>query len=94
MKKTCTRCNISYETDTEDEMKQFFYKKTHGYFQNVCIKCTLKEHSEKYKSGKYDYRKDIDEGYGGSYSIGNYTRCCYISNYDNYPFFNKKRKIK
>ena len=42
---------------------------------------------------RYNYNKNRDEGYGGSYSIGNYTRCYCVPKYDNYPFFNRKKKI-
>lgn len=93
MKKICKRCGVEHETETQEEMKKFFYLKNHGYFQNICIKCTLKEHAEKYKSGKYNYKKDKDLGYDSHFSIGNFSRCCLISKYDNYPFFNRKRKF-
>lgn len=73
-------------------MKQFFYKKSHGWWQNVCKKCTLKEHAEKYKQGKYNYKKD--DGYDFNITIGNFNRCYNIPIYDNYPFFNRKVKIK
>lgn len=93
MQKTCKICGTVFEYENPDELKEHFYFKA-GYYMNNCKKCELEKHKKKYANGKYNYRKNIDAGYDLKYSIGNLSRCSYISNYDNYPFFNFKRKIK
>lgn len=92
--KICKRCKTPYQYETEEEHKQFFYKKG-NYFQNVCKQCTLKEHSEKYKDGPYNYRKKYNQDYYDMrYSIGNLSRCSFVSEYDNKPFHNRKFRLK
>lgn len=93
IKKICKKCKREFEYEKEEDISKDFYKKS-GYYLNTCKQCECGKHAEKYKSGRYDYNKDRDEGYIGRFSIGNYSRCCYVSKYDNYPFFNRKRKTR
>lgn len=76
MKKTCTQCKTSYEYDTEEEHRKYFYKKG-NYFQNECIPCVKAKVREAQKrGGKYDYRsKDKYSGSIPEISIGNLNRC-------------------
>jgi hypothetical protein len=73
-KHTCKRCNLIIEYETPEELKKYFYFKTCGYFQNVCIQCVKKERAEKYVNGKYKYRLKKENPYERQISIGNNNR--------------------
>lgn len=88
-KKTCNKCGTVYEYFDPEELKEWFYFKS-GYFMNTCKKCELEKHAKKYKQGKYNYRKKRNEGfYDPQYIIGNFDRCCFVSQHDNHPCFGR-----
>jgi hypothetical protein len=92
IKKICKKCKTEYNYEKEEDISKDFYKKS-GYYLNTCKKCECGKHADKYSSGKYDYNKDRDFGYFEGFSIGNHNRCNYFTS-DEYPFFNRKRKIR
>ena len=65
----CKRCGKVIEYTNAEELKNHFYFKG-GYFRNVCKECECKEHAEKFKEGKYNYRLKNLRGYETSISVG------------------------
>ena len=64
--RTCVVCKTPYEYETEEDLLQFFYKKkthTGDYFLNTCKKCECAKHADKYKKGKYNYKKKREYDY-------------------------------
>jgi len=55
-KKTCKICKKVVKYDTQDELDEFFYKKQNWYL-NTCKVCERAKVTDKYSSGKYNYRK-------------------------------------
>jgi hypothetical protein len=68
--KICTRCGKKVEYENAEELKKYFYFKNIGYFQNVCIECTKKEHKDKYANGQYNYRIKKESPYEKTMSLG------------------------
>ena len=61
--KKCRSCGKEYEYETEDDLKEFFYKKkTHSgdYFLNTCKECEKTKYRKNYREGKYDAYKKRD----------------------------------
>lgn len=69
MVKTCKTCRTTYEYETEDDLRSFFYKKGQ-WFRNECIKCELLQRRIKYAEGTYNYRKHKNDKYADEYSLG------------------------
>lgn len=68
-KKTCVRCKTVYEYESEEELSKYFYKMK-DWYKNTCSSCEKKEHSEKYASGDYNYRKKDKKKYDKDVTFG------------------------
>ena len=68
--KKCKTCGTVYEYETEEQLKEFFYKKG-DWFRNECKKCELQQRKIKYANGEYNYsQKNKDGYYDNGFSFG------------------------
>lgn len=68
IQKKCKTCGKMYVVKYQEDLLLFFYKKE-SWLRNECKECECQKHADKYREGKYNYRKRDNEKYYMNYTF-------------------------